>query len=100
MKDEKTPKPTSDSEVGVEKLVSQNFAVMTARDKVAAIIEWQTNGVMHPLTCSCGNNTPFNEIIVDIKNNKVAINCNKCGVKQDWIPTPVFAYYLQSKISA
>lgn len=80
-------------------LVSQNFAEMTAKEQVAAIIEWQTNGIMHPLTCDCGNNTPFNEIVIDIKNNKVAINCNKCGIKQDWIPTPVFAYYLQSKIS-
>lgn len=83
----------------LEKLVSPKIADLTTGQKIDAILNWQTDEKVHPLTCGCSatnNDEKKFEIVGKRLNGKLFIECTRCGVVQDWIPDCVYQFYIDS----
>lgn len=73
---------------------------LTVGQKIDAIIKWQTDEKVHPMTCRCkaehNNEKKFEIVGIRLDNKHIFIECTKCGTVQDWIPESVYNYYIQT----
>lgn len=74
---------------------------MTIGQQVDAILKWQSDDKVHPLTCNCqsidNNEKKFDSIRVSL-DNEISIECSKCGIVQEWIPESVLEYWCTAQI--
>lgn len=57
--------------------------------KILAVVDWQRNKNLHPLTCGdCGKS-----LVTAIKNGQIVLNC-ECGYMQNNIPDIVLQRYI------
>ena len=60
---------------------------MTNKEKLKAIEEWQSSGLVHPLTCM---NSDHRNLVGFEENSNVKLKCLDCDYVQHWVPDVVF----------
>jgi hypothetical protein len=64
---------------------------MTNSEIIAAVVRWQTDSRLHPLTC--GNHDQDSEPLIPIENGgRVILQCPKCAFRQAAIPDAVLEW--------
>jgi hypothetical protein len=63
---------------------------MNNQEKLEAIKEWQSDDMIHPLTC--GNNSNHRNLIGEEIDGKIILKCLDCNYIQNWVPEIVFEY--------
>lgn len=74
---------------------------LSPMQKINAIISWQKDERMHPLTCNCitsnNNEKKFEFIGIQVDGNPY-LECTKCGVVQKWIPDVVYQRWIENNV--
>lgn len=68
---------------------------LSSKGKLAAIILWQNNNLVHPMKCR--NNTAHRPLIGIEERGHVMLRCPDCSYVQEKIPDPVVALYMRTK---
>lgn len=63
---------------------------MTNKEIIESIVKWQSNDMLHPLTC--GNNSNHKPLLPIEVENKVILSCLDCNYTQKHIPNIVLTY--------
>jgi hypothetical protein len=69
---------------------------MRNEDIVKQIIAWQSNPLLHPLTC--GNDSNHEVLVPVIEKKKVILRCLDCEYIQRWIPDVCMIDYIPSSL--
>lgn len=84
-----------------DKQESKAADLLNPMQKIHAIISWQKNERMHPLTCDCNtsnnNEKKFEFIGIQVDGNPY-LECTKCGVVQKWIPDVVYQRWIENNV--
>ena len=69
---------------------------MDSEKTFKAMEAWQSNSLVHPLTC--GNDSNHEPLKPKIENDKCILYCVNCDYKQTFVPSPVIDSFIETDI--